>query len=47
LVLQAGAPLDSAFDARSLCHDIVVPFEQNALEPDAKLCERCHELASM
>lgn len=32
LVLQAGAPLEGAFDARSLCHSVVVPFEQNALE---------------
>ncbi len=32
LVLQAGAPLDGAFDARSLCHSVVVPFEQTTLE---------------
>lgn len=32
LALQAGAPLDGAFDARSLCHGVVVPFEQTVLE---------------
>lgn len=32
LVLQAGSPLDGAFDARSLCHSVVVPFEQTVLE---------------
>jgi hypothetical protein len=32
LVLQAGAPLAGAFDARSLCHGVVVPFEQTVLE---------------
>lgn len=32
LALQAGAPLDGAFDARSLCHSVVVPFEQTVLE---------------
>jgi SacI restriction endonuclease len=32
LVLQAGAPLPGAFDARSLCHQVVVPFEQTILE---------------
>lgn len=32
LVLQAGAPLQGAFDARSLCHGVVVPFEQTVLE---------------
>ena len=31
IVLQAGAHLQGAFDARSLCHNVVVPFEQNAL----------------
>lgn len=35
LVLQAGAPLHGAFDARSLCHGVVVPFEQNELEKKA------------
>lgn len=32
LVLQAGSPLEGAFDARSLCHSVVVPFEQTVLE---------------
>lgn len=32
LALQAGAPLIGAFDARSLCHSVVVPFEQTVLE---------------
>lgn len=32
LVLQAGSSLDGGFDARSLCHSTVVPFEQNVLE---------------
>lgn len=32
LVLQAGASLQGAFDARSLCHSVVVPFEQTVLE---------------
>lgn len=32
LALQAGAPLNGAFDARSLCHSVVVPFEQTVLE---------------
>lgn len=32
LALQAGAPLAGAFDARTLCHDVVVPFEQTVLE---------------
>lgn len=32
LALQAGAPLEGAFDARSLCHSVVVPFEQTTLE---------------
>ena len=31
LVLQAGSSLDGAFDARSLCHDIVVPIERELL----------------
>ena len=29
---SAGAPLNGAFDARSLCHSVVVPFEQTVLE---------------
>lgn len=32
LVLQAGSSLPGAFDARSLCHNVVVPFEQTVLE---------------
>lgn len=32
IVLQARAPLDGAFDARSLCHGVVVPFEQTVLQ---------------
>lgn len=32
LALQAGAPIQGAYDARSLCHSVVVPFEQNVLE---------------
>lgn len=32
LVLQAGSSLQGAFDARSLCHAVVVPFEQTVLE---------------
>lgn len=28
LSLQAGADLDGAYDARSLCHDVIVPFER-------------------
>lgn len=31
LALQAGAPIAWAFDARSLCHKVVVPFERNFL----------------
>lgn len=31
LCLQAGAPLDGAYDARSLCHKVVVPFEREYL----------------
>lgn len=31
LALQAGAPIDGAFDARSLCHHVLVPFERNFL----------------
>jgi hypothetical protein len=30
--LQVKAPLDGAYDARSLCHKVVVPFERDALE---------------
>src|SRR5690349_18380445 len=32
LSLQAGAPIDGAYDARSLCHDVLVPFERDFLE---------------
>lgn len=32
IALQAGAALAGAFDARSLCHAVVVPFEQTVLE---------------
>ncbi len=31
LALQAGAPLSGAYDARSLCHKVFVPFERNFL----------------
>lgn len=31
LALQAGADLDGAFDSRSLCHSVVVPFERRQL----------------
>lgn len=31
LSLQAGAPLRGAFDSRSLCHEVVVPFERECL----------------
>lgn len=31
LALQAGAQVEGAFDARSLCHKIVVPFEREFL----------------
>ena len=31
LALQAGAPIDGAYDARSLCHKVLVPFERNFL----------------
>ena len=30
--LQAGAPLQGAYDARSLCHQVLVPFEKERLE---------------
>ncbi|WP_069470781.1 restriction endonuclease, SacI family [Candidatus Marithrix sp. Canyon 246] len=32
IALQAGAPLSGAFDARSLCHKILVPFERDFLK---------------
>ncbi len=32
LALQAGAPLEGAFDARSLCHQVLVPFERDFLQ---------------
>lgn len=32
LALQAGAPIDGAFDARSLCHTVLVPFERKYLQ---------------
>lgn len=32
LALQAGAPLEGAFDARSLCHNVLVPFERDFLQ---------------
>jgi hypothetical protein len=32
LSLQANAPLVGAYDARSLCHNVVVPFERNHLQ---------------
>ncbi len=31
LALQAGAPLKGAYDARSLCHKVLVPFERDFL----------------
>lgn len=31
IALQAGAPLVGAFDARSLCHKVLVPFERDFL----------------
>lgn len=31
LCLQAGAPLKGAYDARSLCHKVIVPHEQELL----------------
>jgi hypothetical protein len=31
IALQAGAPLAGAFDARSLCHKVLVPFERDFL----------------
>ncbi|MFA6618637.1 MAG: restriction endonuclease, SacI family [Candidatus Neomarinimicrobiota bacterium] len=32
IALQAGAPVDGAFDARSLCHNVIVPFERDFLQ---------------
>lgn len=32
LALQAGAPIDGAYDARSLCHNVLVPFERDFLQ---------------
>jgi hypothetical protein len=32
LALQAGADFDGAFDSRSLCHKVLVPFERQCLE---------------
>lgn len=32
LALQAGAELEGAFDARSLCHKVLVPFEREHLD---------------
>jgi len=32
LALQAGAPMSGAYDARSLCHKVLVPFERNFLQ---------------
>jgi len=32
LALQAGADLKGAYDARSLCHKVLVPFERNFLQ---------------
>ena len=32
IALQAGAPLKGAFDARSLCHKVLVPFERDFLD---------------
>jgi len=31
IALQAKAPIDGAFDARSLCHKVLVPFERDFL----------------
>lgn len=31
LALQTGAPFEGAFDSRSLCHKVVVPFERECL----------------
>lgn len=32
LVLQAGSALDNAWDARSICHKVLVPFERESME---------------
>jgi len=32
IALQAGAPLSGSFDARSLCHKVLVPFERDFLK---------------
>ncbi len=32
IALQAGAPFPGAFDARSLCHKVLVPFERDFLD---------------
>jgi len=32
LALQASAPIEGAYDARSLCHKVLVPFERNFLQ---------------
>lgn len=32
LALQAGAPFEGAYDARSLCHGVLVPFERDFLQ---------------
>ena len=32
IALQAGAPISGAFDARSLCHKVLVPFERDFLQ---------------
>ena len=32
LTLQAGAPIEGAYDARSLCHNVIVPFERDFLQ---------------
>jgi len=32
IALQAGAPIEGAYDARSLCHNVVVPFERDFLQ---------------
>ena len=31
IALQAGASIKGAFDARSLCHEVVVPFEKEVM----------------
>ena len=31
IALQAGAPIEGAYDARSLCHKVLVPFERDFL----------------